>query len=334
MFKKLLALLMAALLVGAMFICAAGVCAESAAAAPDPDSSVSSDAAPADNAAADDPDPKSEAGEAPEGEITTVGAADDAVTTGESAETTGESAEAEEEPGIEFVLFEKLKKVDTKGWIMFGAALVLVTAMIVFLATRRKSPVDQTAGTAKLSTTLILCQGALCIAMSFVLSYIKLFSMPAGGSVTLASMLPLMVFANRHGLKWGLFAGLIYGLLQFVQKPEIYHWVDVILEYPVAFMLIGLGGLTKGVRNLPFSVLIGGTARFLAHFAAGVVFFGEYVMIGQDAAQGVSFGQMIWPNVVASFLYNAPYMFADIAICFVISLLPPFRNAIKRALKY
>ena len=297
MFKKLISLLMVLLLVCAVLGTAS--------------------IALADNAAPDAADPN---------DTTTIGALD------ETAEDT--SGEAEEQPHVEFVLFEKLKKVDTKGWIMFGAALVLTVALIVFLATRKKTAAVESAEASKASLTLILCQGALCVAMSFVLSYIKLFSMPAGGSVTLASMLPLMVYANRHGVKWGLFAGLVYGMLQFIQKPEIYHWVDVILEYPVAFMLIGLGGLTKGVRNLPFSVLIGGTARFLAHFVAGVVFFGEYVMIGNDAAAGVSFGQMIWPNVVASFVYNAPYMFADIAICFVISLLPPFRNAVRRALKY
>ena len=298
MVKKLVSLLMVVLLACAVLGTAALVLAE--------------DAAP------DAADPN---------DTTTVGAVD------EPAQAEDSSDEAEEEPHIEFVLFEKLKKVDTKGWIMFAAALVLTVSLIVFLATRKKDD-GLYNGTAKISTTLILCQGALCVAMSFVLSYIKLFSMPAGGSVTLASMLPLMVFANRHGVKWGLFAGLVYGLLQFIQKPEIYHWVDVILEYPVAFSLIGLGGLTRGVRNLPFSVLIGGIARFFAHFVAGVVFFGEYVMIGKDAASGVSFGQMLWPNVVVSFLYNAPYMFADIAICFLIALLPPFRNAIRKALKY
>ena len=298
MVKKLVSLLMVVLLACAVLGTAALVLAEDAA----PDAAAPND-------------------------TTTVGAVD------EPAQAEDSSDEAEEEPHIEFVLFEKLKKVDTKGWIMFAAALVLTVSLIVFLATRKKDD-GLYNGTAKISTTLILCQGALCVAMSFVLSYIKLFSMPAGGSVTLASMLPLMVFANRHGVKWGLFAGLVYGLLQFIQKPEIYHWVDVILEYPVAFSLIGLGGLTRGVRNLPFSVLIGGIARFFAHFVAGVVFFGEYVMIGKDAAAGVSFGQMLWPNVVVSFLYNAPYMFADIAICFLIALLPPFRNAIRKALKY
>lgn len=259
------------------------------------------------------------------------------VTTGESTETTGESAEAEEEEEeeakIEFVLFEKLKKVDTKGWILFGAALALSAVIIVFLATRRKG--DQPVSIEKkVSPTIMLVHGALCIALSFVLSYIKLFSMPAGGSVTLASMLPLMIYANRYGVRNGMLAGLVYGILQYIQGGYFVHWIQFIFDYPLAFALIGLAGITRGENNLVFSVLIGGTARFLSHFIGGVLFFGEFVMIGKGAEVGMSLGQMLPANISVSFTYNAPYMFADIAICAIIALIPAFRTAIKRALKY
>ena len=69
--------------------------------------------------------------------------------------------------------------------------------------------------------TKSLVYGALCIALSFALSYVKLFSMPMGGSVTLCSMLPLMFYSYRFGLSKGLLAGLAYGLLQLIQKPEL-----------------------------------------------------------------------------------------------------------------
>ena len=62
--------------------------------------------------------------------------------------------------------------------------------------------------------------------------------------------------------------------------------------------------------------------------------FGEYVMIGADAVTGVAFGEMLSANFVASFVYNAPYLLADVAICAVIALLPPFRKAIRTALNY
>lgn len=221
---------------------------------------------------------------------------------------------------ISFVLIEKLKKVDTKGWIFFAAAAVLAVALIVYLV-RRKKEENTFAAAETASPTLILVHGALCIAISFVLSYFKLFSMPNGGSITLASMLPLMVYSNRYGAKYGVMAGVVYGFLQYIQNPEMTHWVQMIVDYPVAFGVIGLGGLVRGEKNLVFSVLIGGTLRFLCHLFTGAVFFGEYAAAGQSA-------------FMYSLLYNAPYLFADVAICVVIAILPPFRKAIRSALKY
>ena len=78
---------------------------------------------------------------------------------------------------IEFVLLEKLKGVDTKGWIFFAAAAVLAAALIIFLVQRRKKCTEPAASTGNPTPTVILVHGALCIAISFVLSYFKLFSM-------------------------------------------------------------------------------------------------------------------------------------------------------------
>ncbi len=243
----------------------------------------------------------------------------------------GEEEAAEEKEHIRFVLFEKMAKLDTKEWIFFFSALALAVILIVYLAERGRT---EAKATRDVSTTLILVHGALCIALSFVLSYIKLFSMPSGGSITLASMLPLMVYSNRHGAKWGLLAGLVYGILQYIQGGYVVHWLQLIFDYPLAFALIGLGGIVRGENNLVFSVLIGGFARFMSHFIGGILFWGEYVMIGEGAEKAMTFGQMLPANIAVSFAYNAPYMFADIAICAIIALLPPFRKAIKTALKY
>ena len=46
------------------------------------------------------------------------------------------------------------------------------------------------------SRTVVLVEGALCIALSIVLSYIRLFRMPQGGSVNL-ELVPLILFAWR-----------------------------------------------------------------------------------------------------------------------------------------
>lgn len=243
--------------------------------------------------------------------------------------------------GFAFTLIDEFKDITTLGWILMAAAAVIAAVLVIFLIQRGKSKKAQHAQTTTASVserkdnpTLTLVHGALCIALAFVLSYFKLFSMPDGGSITLASMLPMMVYANRYGVRKGLLAGLVYGLLQYIQGGYFVHWIQFLLDYPIAFALIGLAGLTKGDKNLVFSVLIGGTGRFLCHLISGILVFGEYVMIGADAVTGIGFGTMLSANFVASFVYNAPFMYADIAICAIIALLPPFRNAIKQALDY
>ena len=149
-----------------------------------------------------------------------------------------------------------------------------------------------------------LTYGALCMAMSFVLSYIKLYSMPLGGSVTLASMLPLLWYSNKFGVRNGLIAGAAYGLLQLIQKPEIYHWVQVLLDYPLAFMMLGLAG---SVKNLQLGSVIGVAGRWICHILSGAIFFAEWVPEG-------------WSNAwVYSAAYNGAYLLVDLIICIVLS---------------
>jgi thiamine transporter len=160
--------------------------------------------------------------------------------------------------------------------------------------------------------------GALCVATAFVLSYIKMFSMPLGGSITLASMLPIMLYAYMYGTRRGLLVGLVYGLLQFVQKPEITHWAQVVLDYPVAFAAIGLAGISKhipaGIMKLPIGTIIGGAARWIVHTLSGFLFFSE-VLNGNA--------------LLVSVVYNGWYMLFDTLICFVLAF--PVAAIVKRA---
>lgn len=197
---------------------------------------------------------------------------------------------------IRFILFEKLAKVTWYQWALFAAALAAAVVLIVVLATGRKKQ--------QKTNIRALTYGALCVSLSFLLSYIKLFSAPQGGSVTLASMLPIMLYASMFGTKRGLLAGLVYGLLQFIQKPEIYHWAQVLLDYPLAFTLIGLAGLPGKLKLLPVGTLIGGFARYVVHTVSGFLFFSEVLN-----------GSAFW----ASAVYNGWYMLFDTLICFVLA---------------
>ena len=196
----------------------------------------------------------------------------------------------------EFVLFEKLAKMTVRQWCFAGGALAVAVGLLIYLMKR-----PQKAGKTDVRA---LTYGALCMAMSFVLSYIKLWSMPLGGSVTLASMLPLLWYSNRFGVRNGLIAGAAYGLLQLIQKPEIYHWVQVLLDYPLAFAMLGLAGC---VKNLQLGSILGVAGRWVCHILSGAIFFAEWMPEG-------------WSNAwIYSAAYNGGYLLADLIICIVLS---------------
>ncbi|HPF53545.1 MAG TPA: energy-coupled thiamine transporter ThiT [Eubacteriales bacterium] len=200
----------------------------------------------------------------------------------------------------EIYLFEKIREMELVDWLWVAGAFVVLIAAIVGAVLLGKRKTD---GKAAFDThTMIL--GAMCLSLSFVLSYVKIVQMPMGGSITLASMLPLMWYSNRYGVKAGLLLGLAYGLLQFIQKPEIYHWAQIIIDYPLAFSMIGLAGC---VKNLQLGCLIGGAGRLACHVVSGAIFFGSWAPEGMNA----------WVYSVA---YNGAYLGVDTAICIVLSI--------------
>lgn len=131
-----------------------------------------------------------------------------------------------------------------------------------------------------------LSLAGISVALSFALSYVKLWRMPQGGSVTLVSMLPIMLFSYVYGAKKGILVGFVYGMLQAVQDPYIIHPAQFLLDYPIAYALTGLAGIFKRVNvfnKLPqlkfaISALVGGTLRFTSHVLSGVFAFGAYAL--------------------------------------------------------
>ena len=158
-----------------------------------------------------------------------------------------------------------------------------------------------------------LVVGALCLALAFVLSYIKLFEMPQGGTITPASMLPIVLFSYIYGYKKGLILGLAYGILNIIQGAYIVHWAQFILDYIFAFTVIGLGGICR--KHIVWSVLISAAGRFLFSVISGVVFFAEYA--GEQNA------------LIYSLVYNASYIVPEIIICIVIVMIPAVNRMIE-----
>ena len=152
-----------------------------------------------------------------------------------------------------------------------------------------------------------LAFAGVCAGMSYALSYVKLWDMPQGGSITLVSLLPIMVYAYIFGVKKGVFVGFVYGTLQAVQDPWIIHFAQFVLDYPVAFAACGLAGLFKNLPvakkapQLTFTLgaILGGTMRFVCHTLSGALAFEAYAA-----------GQNVW---LYSLAYNS-YVFIDVAL--------------------
>lgn len=174
-------------------------------------------------------------------------------------------------------------------------------------------------------TVKMLVEGGLCIALSFVLGYIKLFSMPQGGSVTAGEMIPIIIFALRHGSLPGIVVGALYGFVQMLFGGSIFHPVQAILDYPVAFGVLGLAGLfssefekTKSVVPVIKGASLGIVLRMIAHTLTGAIFFASYAPEGQNP----------WAY---SIIYNASYLVVEFAITIVIIYL--LRNVITKDLQ-
>ncbi len=135
-----------------------------------------------------------------------------------------------------------------------------------------------------------LVEGGIMIALATILSLTKIYEAPFGGSVTAGSMIPIIIIALRWGTLRGLFVGVVYGILQSIIDPYIVHPVQFLLDYPIAFGLLGLAGISKDIRKTDLNkissgseyalviigVLLGILGRFFGHLLAGVVFFAEY----------------------------------------------------------
>ena len=163
-----------------------------------------------------------------------------------------------------------------------------------------------------------LVESALLLAVATVLSELALVKLPYGGSVTVASMLPVLLIAYRHGTPWGLLCGVVYGVIQQLLGLSTLSYFTtwqsivaiIVLDYVVAFAVIGLGGLFRHLRcRQPVQLLCGA-------FTVSVLRYVCHVISGATVWAGLSI-----PTEAAlaySFIYNATYMLPEaIVLCAV-----------------
>ncbi|MDY3867988.1 MAG: energy-coupled thiamine transporter ThiT [Pyramidobacter sp.] len=152
------------------------------------------------------------------------------------------------------------------------------------------------------SKTRYLAEAALTVALTLVLSEVKIFRMPQGGSVTLENV-PLIIMAMRWGLARGMAAGAVSGLLQFLIGGYMVHPVQMLLDYPAAYALLALAAFFP--RRTSWGVLAASAARMACHVASGVIFFASYAPEGTHP-------------LVYSLMYNGGYMTVNTVLALII----------------
>ncbi len=159
------------------------------------------------------------------------------------------------------------------------------------------------------STSRVLAEIAIFVALSTVLSFIIIFQLPQGGSVTLASMVPMLWLSLRRGPKIGVTAGVLYGFIQLVLMPYAYNPLQVALDYPLAFGCLGLAGFFQ--KQPLAGVVVAISGRFVMHFISGVVFINLFVP---------ALAPLVNPFIYSA-TYNASYLLPEMVISVLIIFL-------------
>ena len=166
----------------------------------------------------------------------------------------------------------------------------------------------------KRTRVFALCECAMMLALAVVLSYVKIFTLPFDGSITLFSMLPICLISIKYGIGWGLGTAFCYSWFQILQGG-VFAWgltptmliASLFLDYILAFTVLGLAGLfrKKGLLGMEMGIVMVCALRFLVHFVAGVVLWA-------NLEQFVAFGKE-WVNRPAlySICYNGIYMLPE-----------------------
>jgi thiamine transporter len=162
-------------------------------------------------------------------------------------------------------------------------------------------------------TPQLIARIGIALALATILKMLRLYHFPQGGSITLGSMIPILLIAFMYGPQVGYLTGFLYGIITLIMDPYILHPVQVLFDYPLPFMALGLAGIFKDKRLLGTAIAV--FVRFLCHFISGVAFFGSY------APDGMS-------PVLYSLIVNGPMVGIEGIICLVILAALPVNRII------
>lgn len=164
----------------------------------------------------------------------------------------------------------------------------------------------------KAGSLLKMTETAVMLALATVLSLVKLIDLPYGGSVTVASLLPLLIIAVRYGAAWGFVTGTVYGVLQLLLGSSLSYvtgfWsvvAVIVLDYLAAFCAVGIAGWFRRLHSQPRAMVLGavavGAARYACHVVSGATVWAG-ISIPTSAAMAYSLA------------YNATYMLPETVV--------------------
>lgn len=199
-----------------------------------------------------------------------------------------------------------------------GYAVSIIVGIILFLAAVFFAV--KTSSKKRISTKqLVFC--AVALALAYLTSYIKLFEMPWGGSVTLFSMLFIVLIANWYGPRTGLLVGLAYGIIQFIQEPYVLSFFQVCCDYILAFAALGVAGFfAKSKYGLVKGYIASVLARGAFHALGGYLYWMDYMPDN-------------FPKALASLypiLYNYSYLLVEGVITVIVISIPAVSKALSR----
>lgn len=158
----------------------------------------------------------------------------------------------------------------------------------------------------------VLTEAAVMVALAFILSNIAMFQLPWGGSITMFSTLPIVVFSLRHSTKWGVGMAAVYSLTQLLQgfnhvlygQTFYFIFLCTLLDYLLAYTAIGLTGaiarlIGKKTAGIAAATVLTGLMRLLCSFLSGILIWSSYAPEGTP----------VW---IYSLSYNASWLLPDL----------------------
>lgn len=214
-------------------------------------------------------------------------------------------------------MFDLLVTADG-GLTTAGYVVSVVVGILLFLAavafTGKETEKKRTS-----TKQLVYC--AMAMALAFVTSYIKIISMPWGGSVTLCSMLFIVLVAHWYGVKTGILVGFVYGILQFIQEPYVLSFFQVCCDYILAFAALGVAGFfAKKKKGLVIGYIVAVLARGAFHALGGYLYWMDYMPDN-------------FPKSLASvypIAYNYSYLLLEAVITLIIISIPAVASGLNR----